>query len=218
MQRRFEHALLIGCPDREWPIRLGAFADAVEARDPGRLFAQAAPAQTIVEDAWEPPARTFDLIVAIGTFDTVNHLPLALRLVRHAMATGALFMGALSGGDTLPQLRLAMRAADSATGVASPHVHPRIEASAIAPLLTEAGFANPVVDVDRVPVSYPTLDRLVVDLRGMGATNVLTARPRFIGKAALATAARAFAAAGGEGRTTETFEILHFAAWSGNEG
>jgi hypothetical protein len=121
----------------------------------------------------------------------------------------------MSGGETLPQLRAAMRAADETTGAASPRIHPRVEAAALAPLLSAAGFANPVVDVDRARVSYPSLDRLVSDLRGMGATNVLTARSRSpLLRAGRRAASRAFAAAGDGERTTETFEILHFAAWT----
>ena len=212
--RRFERGLLIGCPDAQWPVRLGELVGRVSTRDPGPLFAAAAGGNTIVEDYWEPPASVFDLILAVGTLDTVNDLPLALQLMRHSMAEGALLIGAMSGGETLPELRRAIRAVDEAAGAAAPHVHPRIEPSAFAGLLTQAGFANAVVDVDRVPVSYPSFDRLVVDLRHMGATNVLTARPRFIGKAARNAASRSFAAAGGGERTVETFEILHFAAWT----
>jgi hypothetical protein len=133
------------------------------------------------------------------------------------MRKDGLFLGALSGGDTLPQLRAAMRAADAVSGLAAPHVHPRIEASALAPLLADAGFSHPVVDVDRVPVSYASLGRLVKDLRMMGATNILKARPAFIGKDARAAAARAFEAAGEQGRTLEIFEIVHFAAWTPRE-
>jgi NADH dehydrogenase [ubiquinone] 1 alpha subcomplex assembly factor 5 len=48
----------------------------------------------------------------------------------------------------------------------------------------------------------------------MGVTNVLLSRPRFIGRAARAAALRAFAAAGDGQRTVETFEIVHFAAWT----
>jgi hypothetical protein len=84
-------------------------------------------------------------------------------------------------------------------------------------LLTDSGFVNPVVDVDRVPVSYHSLERLVSDLRGMGAGNVLTARPNFVGKTARAAAIQAFAAFGDGQRTVETFEILHFAAWTPKE-
>jgi hypothetical protein len=98
-------------------------------------------------------------------------------------------------------------------GAAAPHVHPRIEAAALAPLLGAAGFVMPVVDVDRVRVAYRDLDRLVRDLRRMGATNILNHRSRRpLSRAALNAARQAFA---GEGEAaTELFEILHFAAWT----
>jgi hypothetical protein len=217
LQRRFDHALLIGCPDPQWPERLRAVAEEVTLRDPGSLYSAAAGGQPIIEDFWESPLCVHDLVLALGTLDTVNDLPLALRLIRHAMCGDALLIGALSGGDTLPQLRSAMRSADAVAGAAAPHVHPRIEASALAPLLAETGFTDPVVDIDRVVVSYPSLERLVGDLRAMGATNVLKGRPRFITRAARSAAARAFQAAEGS-RTVETFEILHFAAWTPSNG
>lgn len=218
MKRQFRKALLIGCPDPGWPDRLRAIIHSVEVADPGPLFAAAAGGTTIVEDAWEPRAHSYDLVLSIGTLDTVNDLPLAFRLAGSALVADGLFMGALSGSETLPQLRSAMRAADAIVGVAAPHVHPRIEASALAPLLAEAGFQRPVVDLERVPVAYPSLRRLVSDLRAMGATNILSARPPSLARAQYDEAARAFAAAGEVGRTKEMFEILHFAAWTPKRG
>lgn len=216
MSRRFERALLIGCPDQGWPERLRACAADVDVRDPGPLFADAAGGDVIVEDAWSPEAQApaHDLVVAVGTLDTVNGLPLALRLIGHAMRPGGLFIGAMSGGDTLPELRAAMRAADALTGIAAPHVHPRIEASALSPLLADAGFERSVVDVERVQVSYTSLDGLVRDLRAMGATNVLTSKPPPLTRAQRGAASRTFEDAAIDGRTTETFEIIHFAAWA----
>lgn len=218
VHRRFARALLIGSPDAGWPARLGSFADNVQVREPGPLFAERAGGDVLVEDSWKPGPDAHDLVVAIGTLDTVNDLPLALRLIRASMSVGGLFLGAFSGGDTLPQLRNAMRAADSATGAAAPHVHPRIEASALAPLLAAAGFIEPVVDVDRASVSYRSLERLVADLRAMGATNLLNARPRFVGRKARAAGISAFAEAADGGRTVEKFEVLHFAAWTPDKG
>jgi hypothetical protein len=85
----------------------------------------------------------------------------------------------------------------------------------LASLLSGAGFANPVVDVDRFQVSYEDLARLVQDLRGMGATNILKQRSSCaMSRAARQAALDAFVAAGQAGRTTETFEILNFAAWN----
>lgn len=211
--RRFDRVLLIGCPDTGWPDRLRTVAGAVDVRDPGRLFAQNAGGSAISEDRWQPAEAVYDLVVAVGTLDTVNDLPLALRLISRSITTGGLLIGVVSGGDTLPQLRAAMRAADAVSGVAAPHVHPRIEAAALSPLLSNAGFTRPVVDVERVQVSYRSLGSLVADLRAMGATNVLSAKPPPLSRTQRAAAFSAFADAGEGGRTTESFELLHFAAW-----
>lgn len=215
MQPRFGSALLIGCPDPNWPERLGVFAGHIDVADPGQVFATAAGGKQIVEDSWAPAQAAYDLVMTIGSLDTVNDLPRALLALRRSMTAGGLFIGAMSGGDTVPQLRAAMRAADTASGGATPRVHPRIEASALAPLLASVGFVNPVVDVDRVAASYRSLAALVRDLRRMAATNILLQRSRqAVSRAAYLAAAEVFAAAGDGERTSETFEILHFACWT----
>jgi NADH dehydrogenase [ubiquinone] 1 alpha subcomplex assembly factor 5 len=215
IQRKFQSALLIGCPDSDWRHRLGNYAERVEIIEPGPLFARAADAQLVDEEQFEPNITAFDLCVAVGTLDTVNDLPRALKSVRASLRQDSLFIGALAGGDGLPQLRRAMHAADQLAGAASPRIHPRIEAASLAPLLGACGFIKPVVDVDRVQVSYETLDRLVRDLRAMAATNILHARSRKpLSRSAKAAATEAFRSAGDGSRTVETFELLHFAAWT----
>jgi len=215
-QRRFGKALLVGCPDPGWPKRLAAVADHVAMVDPGPLFAAAAQGQVVIEDRIVQRPGAFDLILAIGTLDTVDDLPAALSALAGSLTGGGMLIGALSGGETLPRLRAAMRAADKLSGTARAHVHPRIEPSALVHLLAAAGLARPVVDVDRVRVSYPSLERLIGDLRAMAATNLLRERPRQpLSRAALAAAKAAFALQPEHGKTVETFEVLHFAGWRG---
>jgi SAM-dependent methyltransferase len=215
VKRRFRSALLVGCPDPAWIARIEAVADQVTASDPGPLFAAAAGAMVIDEDHPDLPQAAFDLCVAAGTLDTVNDLPGALRSIRQSLTADGLLIGAMSGGETLPRLRSAMRAADGVQGVAAPHVHPRIEAPSLAMLLSSAGFAMPVVDIDRVEVGYRSLGRLVSDLRAMGATNILTSRPRRpLSRAARQAAEADFMKSSDNGRAVETFEILNFAAWT----
>lgn len=215
VRRPFKAALLIGCPDPGWRSRLAAVAESVEIVDPGPDFAQAAGGTRIDEDQWDTPVEAFDLAFSIGCLDTVNDLPRALRLIRRSLAQNSLLIGAIAGGNSLPQLRRAMHAADQVTEASSAHVHPRVEAASLAPLLTACGFVMPVVDVDRVQVSYQSLDALVRDLRKMGATNILTSRSRRpILRDAKAAAEDAFRSAGDGSRTIETFEILHFASWT----
>jgi NADH dehydrogenase [ubiquinone] 1 alpha subcomplex assembly factor 5 len=73
----------------------------------------------------------------------------------------------------------------------------------------------PVVEVDSVAVRYASLFDLVRDLRRMAATNLLLQRPRrSLSRAAVRAAAAHFRAAGRDERTAETFQLLHFAAWT----
>ena len=215
VQRRFRSALLLGCPVPAWRQRLREIVDQVIIFDPGPQFAHAAGGTHAIEDAVRLGSRDFDLCVAIGTLDTVNNPPLALANIEAALRPDSLLIGAISGGDTLPVLRAAMRAADAASGLATPHVHPRIDGPSLCALLTNAGFLNPVVDVDRVQVAYASMQSLVADLRSMAATNILADRSRKpLNRFAADAASARFNAAGGHGRTVETFEILHFASWT----
>ena len=168
VRRPFKSALLLGCPNPGWRSRLEAFAQSIEVVDPGPLFAKAADGTAIIEDRWVPPAQAFDLCLAIGTLDTVNDLPRALQSIRSSLAQDSLLIGAMAGGDGLPQLRRAMHLADQVAGGSSPHAHPRIEAASLAPLLTACGFVMPVVDVDRARVSYESLDGLVAGFTAHG--------------------------------------------------
>ena len=214
IKRRFDHALLIGVPDPRWIERLGAVANHIEALDPGRLFASAANATCAEEDRHDYGVGQFDLVVAIGTLDTVNQLGPALAAIRRALRPDSAFIGALAGGDSLATLRRAMLAADRATGPAAARTHPRIAPATLAALLAAAGFVMPVVDVDRVALRYPTLAALVRDLRAMGASNMLAERAAPRGRPWAALAAAAFAAEAVADRTEERIDLLHFLAWS----
>jgi hypothetical protein len=212
--RRFASALLLGIPDPGWVDRLKAHADAIETLDPGAMFAAAAHGTHGEEDAHDFGTARFDLVVAVGTLDTVNRLGPALQAIRHAMLPDSPLVGALAGGDSLPALRRAMLAADRMTGPAAARTHPRIEPSALAGLLGAAGFVMPVVDVDRVTLRYASLAALVRDLRAMGASNMLSERAPPRGRAWAELAAAAFAAEGADGRPEERIDLLHFLAWT----
>jgi hypothetical protein len=156
-----------------------------------------------------------DLCLSIGALDTVDELPAMLAALRHLLAPNSLFIGAFAGGNTLPVLSAAMQAADRASGTAAAHVHPRIDAGSFAGLLTGAGFVEPVIDIDRVRLRYYSLDALVRDLRGMAATNRLLERPRRpILRTGRDAARESFASQAIDGRTTETIELIQFAAWT----
>jgi SAM-dependent methyltransferase len=214
--RRFDRALDLGCGGGYLTEALRARGIEVVAADPGLAFARAADGVQCDEDRLPFADGSFDLVVSLGALDNVNDLPGALILIRRALKSDGLFLGAFAGAGTLPRLRGAMLAADAAEGGAAPRIHPQIDVRAAGDLLTRAGFTLPVVDCHGVDVRFPSLPALVRDLRAMGATNVLANRSiRPLGRFALGAAMADFAAhADPDGKTAERFEIIHLLGWA----
>ena len=153
----------------------------------------------------------FDLVVSLGTLDTVNDLPGALIHIRAALAQGGLMIASFPGAGSLPQLRAAMLAAEGERP--APRLHPMVDVRAGGQLLQRTGFADPVTDSRLIRVSLPSFDRLIADLRMQGLANVLADPGPPLGKAALDRARLSFAQAGEAGRTIEQFEILTLSGW-----
>lgn len=216
VKRDFRDALDLGCGSGALTMRLRQRGLNVTAADPGFAFASAAGGLQCDEDRLPFGEARFDLVLSAGTLDTVNDLPGALIQIRRALRPDGLFLGAIAGAGSLPRLKSAMLAADSAEGGASPHLHPQIDVRAAGDLLSRAGFALPVVDCHRLDVRFTGLGRLVADLRAMAATNMLAVRSRKpISRLGLAAADADFAAAADpDGKTTERFEILYLLGWA----
>lgn len=150
------------------------------------------------------PFGGFDLIVSLGTLDTVNDLPGALIHLRNAMAPGGLLIASFGGAGSLPALRAAMLAAEPERTAA--RMHPLVDARAGSALLQRTGWADPVTDTRELTASYRSLARLVADLREMGLGNTLASPAPPLTRAALARAQAAFM--GGVERVVETFAIV----------
>jgi SAM-dependent methyltransferase len=157
------------------------------------------------------PFEGFDLIASLGTLDTLNDLPGALVHIRKALAPNGMVIASFASSGSLPVMREVMLAADGDRP--APRLHPVVDVRSGAQLLQRTLFADPVVDHRGVDVAFRSLERLVGDLRAQGLSNVLADPGPVLGKAALARAREAFAAAGKDGRTVERFEILTLSGW-----
>lgn len=157
------------------------------------------------------PLDGFDLIVSLNTLHSVNDLPGALIHIRNAMASGGMMIASFMAAGSLPTLRQVMLDADGERPAA--RLHPAVDVRAGGELLQRAGFADPVIDHRAVNVAFRSLERLVGDLRAQGLSSVLADAAPVLGKRGHARAHEAFAQAGNEGRTLETFQILTLSGW-----
>jgi SAM-dependent methyltransferase len=162
-----------------------------------------------------------DLVVSALALQFVNDLPGALVQIRRALKPDGLLLAALTGGDTLIELRQAFAAAEVEIedGI-SPRIVPFADVRDLGTLMQRAGFALPVTDVDRLTVRYDSAIALMHDLRRMGATNPMIERSRRpLGRATLRRVVDIYAErfADRDGRVRATFEIVWLSGWAPHE-
>src|SRR3546814_9753045 len=139
-----------------------------------RRAATVAPFLPIVADGELLPfaERRFDLVVSNLILHWANDLPGALAQIQRVLRPDGLFLAAMLGGETLTELRRCLMQAEiDETGGASPRVSPFVDLRDAGALLQRAGFALPVVDGDRITVTYGNALELMTDLRRMGEAN-----------------------------------------------
>src|SRR5688572_28138035 len=89
------------------------------------------------------------------------------------LADGGALLFATLGPDSLQEVRAAFGAVDDRI-----HVHAAFDMHDLGDLAVAAGLAEPVLDVDRIEVTYADVAGLVRDLRAAGAVNVAGGRRR----------------------------------------
>lgn len=213
VSRPLRDVLLIGCPDDSAAARLRAMGKSVDCVDPAPANAAAVGGVCAAEDALPFAEARYDLVLAVGTLDTVNDLPGALINIRRVLRPDGLFLGACVGAGSLPCLRGVLLEAEGDRPAA--HIHPQIDVRSAGDLLARTGFAMPVADSEGVTARYSSLFALMHDLRGMGLGNVMAQdRTGPLRRDTLARAATLFAAqADPDGKTAETFSCVYFSGW-----
>lgn len=222
IKRRFPRVLDLGA-------RHGPLARALQAHDPATEVVSAEPAPALARHAPAPTVvsalellpfadHAFDAVMSAGSLHLVNDLPGALVQMRRALKPDGLLLVAFPGGDTLVELRRAFTMAEAEiTGGASPRVAPFVDVRDLGGLLQRAGFALPVVDVDRLTLTYADPLRLLSDLRRAGEANVLAERSRrTLRRDVLMAMAERYLAdeVDARGRIRVTVDVLFATAWA----
>lgn len=133
----------------------------------------------------------------------------ALSELGRVLQPNGLLMFSTYGPDTLKELRGAFAGVD---GYA--HVHSFIDMHDLGDMLMAAGFAEPVMDMEMVTLSYADVAALVRDLRLSGQSNIDVGRRRgLMAPGAWSKMVAAYEASRREGRLTAAFEIVYGHAW-----
>jgi malonyl-CoA O-methyltransferase len=215
---RFPQAHLLGL-DLTLPMARAAGA----ARLPGAggwqarlasLFKSNAPL-VVQADMAQLPFKTgaLDLVWSNLALHWLDDPAPAIREAQRVLAVNGLFMFSTLGPDTLAELREAYA---EAAGPQAWHVKRFIDLHDIGDTLVGAGFTTPVMDMEKITLTYETLEGLFADLRHTGSRNAMLGRPRGLtGRGLMQRMRAAYEVRRRSGRLPATFEVIYGHAWKG---
>lgn len=166
----------------------------------------------VCADAHRLPLRSqsFDLVLSNLLIEWCHDPDAVFAEVARVLRPRGLFTFTTVGPDTLKELRDLWRGVDAFT-----HVHRFIDMHDFGDALLRAGFAEPVMDTERLTVTYPNLTALIDELSGSGARNLAQGRPRGLTGSArgdlLRTRSEALTR---NGPLRISVEVIHGHAWS----
>lgn len=114
-----------------------------------------------------------DLIFSNLALPWVTYLDQALAEFRRVLKPGGVLLFSTLGPDTLIELRRSW----AAVGDGYNHVNAFFDMHDIGDALLRARLAEPVMDVERLTLTYSEMDGLTRDLKALGARNVTGGRP-----------------------------------------
>jgi malonyl-CoA O-methyltransferase len=125
------------------------------------------------------------------------------------LRVGGLLLFTTFGPDTLKELRAAFSRIDAAT-----HVGRFIDMHDLGDLLVEAGFADPVMDMETITLTYADGPAMMRELKALGAHNATVGRPRgMMGRERWRRVLAALERFRREGRLPATYEVVYGHAW-----
>lgn len=155
-------------------------------------------------------ARSFEMVFSNLMLQWCPEPDPVLVEVRRVLRGQGVFLFTTLGPDTLHELRSAWAAVDDRD-----HVHPFMDMHDIGDALIRAGFVEPVMDVERLTLTYENVRALMQDLRSIGARNASSERPRgLVGPRRLAAVERAYERFRRDGRLPATYEVVYGTAWT----
>lgn len=210
LAQRYRRAQLVGL-DLAWPMARAANRRCAP-RLPLGLGRRWSRVHCIAADAETPPFpdQSFDLVFSSLTLQWCDP-DRVFQGCRRLLRPGGLLLFTTFGPDTLRELRTAWSRVD-----AGAHVHDFIDMHDLGDALVRAQFADPVMDVERLTLTYPDLPGVLRDLKAVGAHNAAAARHRALtGKHRFAQFRSAYESLRQpDGKFPVSYEIVYGHAWS----
>lgn len=162
-------------------------------------------------DAENLPLATnsVDLLFSNLAIQWCNDLQQTFSEFMRVLRPGGLLMFTTFGPDTLKELRSCWSKTDRFN-----HVNQFVDMHDIGDALVSARFAEPVIDMEMITMTYPSAIQIMKELKLIGAHNVTRGRSRQLtGKGRLQSVIQEYEAYRKEGVLPVSYEVVYGHAW-----
>jgi malonyl-CoA O-methyltransferase len=151
-----------------------------------------------------------DLVFANAALQWSTRPQAAFADIARILRPGGLLMFSSFGPDTLQELRAAWAEVDGQA-----HVHGFIDMHDYGDMLMRAGLADPVMDVERMTLTYREAMQLMREIKVIGAGNASLEHARgLLGRERIARVCAAYERfRDADGRLPVSYEVVHGHAW-----
>jgi len=203
LQRQFKGAAIVGAD-----LSLSRLRRVSE----GRRFWQKQPLLVCLDASMPLPLAdaSIDLVVSNLMLPWLSDARgLVAEINRVLVKEGAYFISTV-GPDTLVELRRAWAEVDD-----SQHINLFLDMHDVGDLMASSGLADPVMDTERVTVTYSSLDAMLDELIGLGFINVLGGRRKGLTAKSVRQRLAASYPVNKDGGIDATLELVVAHGWSG---
>lgn len=155
--------------------------------------------------------QSIDLVFANAALQWSSEPQQAFRDIARVLKPGGLVIFSSFGPDTMVELRAAWAEVDG-----DEHVHGFIDMHDYGDMLTRAGLADPIMDVERMTLTYQDVMQLMREIKIIGAANASHQRARgLLGRGRLQRLVAAYERfRNADGRLPVSYEVVHGHAWA----
>jgi malonyl-CoA O-methyltransferase len=153
--------------------------------------------------------NSVDLIYSNAAIQWSNDLDHTFSEFMRVLRPGGVLAFTNFGPDTLKELRMAWAEVDGGS-----HVGQFLDMHDMGDALLNSSFTEPVLDVDRMMLTYDQVDGLMRDLKTLGANNVNRDRSRGLtGRKRMAAMRDAYEQFRRDGKLPASYEVIYGHAW-----
>lgn len=153
--------------------------------------------------------RSIDMVWSNLALQWCNDLPATFAELNRILSVEGLLIFSSFGVDTLHELRHAFKDVDGYN-----HLNRFADLHDIGDMLVAAGFADPVMEMERIILTYNDVRAVMHDLKNIGAHNATLGRAKgMMGKKAWQRVSENYEKLRVQGKLPATFEIIYGHAW-----